>query len=77
MRRQRVTVVLNRLNLDLYEEEERRVFESEWTHAEDFSVDEIGVTITWGNDPYESFVPWSSVLRIDRAPCTCMECGAS
>jgi hypothetical protein len=74
MRRRRVTVVLNRVDLELFEEEERRVYESEWTHEGDLSSDELGVTITWGTDPYESFIPWTSVLRIDERPCTCMEC---
>lgn len=74
MTRRRVTVVLNRIDLDLFEDEQRRVYDQEWTHKGDVTSDELGVTIRWGNDPYESFVPWTSVLRIDEAPCTCMEC---
>lgn len=74
MRRRRVTVILNRVDLDIFEEEERRAYLSEWTHVGDLSSDERGVTITWGNDPFESFVPWASVLRIDEGPCQCMEC---
>ena len=74
MRRRRVTVILNRADLHVFEEEERREYLSEWTHVGDLSSDELGVTVTWGNDPYESFIPWTSVLRIDEAPCQCMEC---
>lgn len=72
MRRRRVTVVLNKLDFDAGEEQ--LGYFSEWTHVGDLSSDEIGVTITWGNDPYTSFIPWGSVLRVDEAPCGCIEC---
>lgn len=74
MRRQRATVVLNRIDLELYADEDRREYQTEWTHSEQLTFDELGCTIEWGSDPYSSFVPWTSVLRIDRAPCNCVEC---
>ena len=47
----------------------------EWTHAAQLDRDEYGVTLHWpGLQEVETFVPWSSVVRIDIEPCDCFDC---
>jgi len=76
MRHERVTITLNRIDLEPFGEEELRVYAGEWAHAIDVQVDELGITIDEGRK-YTSFFPWTSVLRVDREPCRCSECEAS
>ena len=66
----RVTVVLNRRQLD---EGEEPGYLTEWAHEADYSTDEDGCRLDWGGG-VESYFPWTSVLRVDWAPCDCFTC---
>lgn len=70
MARTRVTVILNRT----YPDEPQ--YMSEWQHEDGYCQDEGGVTITWEGTSESSFFPWTSILRVDREPCDCMECSS-
>lgn len=67
MTRTRVTVTLNRVDI-----EDDSVLLSEWVHADGYSSDENGVRLSWGHG--ETYVPWSSILRVDWDPCECLTC---
>jgi hypothetical protein len=45
----------------------------EWVHPEAYSDDERGVLLDWGGGA-SSFFPWTSVLRVERERCRCVEC---
>ena len=68
--RTRVTVVLNRPELDTGEEPG---YLSEWVHEDGYSTGEDGCRLDW-RDGCESYFPWTSVLRVDWSPCACFEC---
>lgn len=46
----------------------------EWVHKAQLEQDEFGVTLHWDSENVHSFVPWSSVVRLDFEPCWCTEC---
>jgi hypothetical protein len=54
--------------------EEPDTFVSEWVHEHEYSADDEGIRLDWGYG-IETFFPWSSVLRVDWSPCTCIQCG--
>lgn len=66
----RVTVVLNRPEL---EPEGEPRYLAEWGHETNYSTDEDGCHLDWG-DGYSSYFPWPSVLRVDWEPCECVTC---
>ena len=70
MRHTRVTVTLNRQGLEPGEEPG---YLSEWVHEDGYTFDEEGVRLDW-HDGVESYVPWTSVLRVDWEPCDCFDC---
>jgi hypothetical protein len=43
-----------------------------WLHEPYLERNEFGVWLEWGDE--RTFVPWSSVVRIDVAPCLCSRC---
>lgn len=69
-RPRRASGILNRRELDPDEEPD---YLSEWVHEDGYSTDEDGVRLDW-HDGIESYVPWTSVLRVDFSPCECFEC---
>jgi hypothetical protein len=66
--RTRVTVTLR-----VADPEDASVFLTEWVHEHNCTTDEDGVLLEEG-DGYSSFFPWGSVLRVDKGPCTCIDC---
>lgn len=48
-------------------------YAAEWVHEDGYTSDEDGVRLVWGAGD-ETYIPWSSVLRVDWARCDCMEC---
>ncbi len=44
----------------------------DWGHEDDVELGELGL---WIRDIYSrTFIPWSSVVRVDYEPCRCAEC---
>lgn len=75
MRKTRVTVTI-RQRVGDYEVYDNGGYTTEWVHDEDFGAytpDELGVRLDWSGGA-RTFVPWHSVIRVDYAPCNCMEC---
>ena len=71
MNRQRITVTLICFD-PAYEDPP---FAQEWVHEDGYSSDEQGCRLSWedgGGD--ETYIPWTSVLRVDWSRCDCMEC---
>jgi hypothetical protein len=46
---------------------------AEWVHEDEYVADELGVTLRW-TDAEETFIPWTTVLRVDWDRCRCMDC---
>ena len=70
MRHTRVTVILNRPQLDPREEPD---YLAEWVHGDGYTEGDDGVRLDWHHGT-ESYVPWTSVLRVDWERCACFEC---
>jgi hypothetical protein len=52
-------------------------FEREWVHESEVTMDAFGVWLEWTDPPAKTLIPWSSVVRVDYEPCSCLDCRPS